>query len=72
MLKAELHAVYIDGSKNVSHGNFKDLKRYGTLGSLKLANDAIIEYHIETGKASMVMIYGIRTRIRMRVGDTSA
>jgi hypothetical protein len=70
MLKAELHAGYVDNSKNVSFGNYKDLKRYGTIGSLKLANNEIIEYHIETGKASMVMIYGIRTRIRMRVGDT--
>ena len=63
----QLHAGYIDNSKNVSHGKFKG-KQDRTLGTLKLADGAMIAYHIETGKASMVMIYGIRTRIRMQAG----
>ena len=55
---------------NLSHGNFKgEGKLDMVLGSIRLANGTKMKYFIETGKASMVMIYGIRTRIRM-IGPT--
>jgi len=55
----------ITGAIDKGYGNFKG---YGdqsfTFGSLELENGNQLKYIIETGNASMVMIYGLRTLIR--------
>jgi hypothetical protein len=51
---------------DLSYGLFKGGgKSDKEVGSIQLANGTKMNYFIETGKASMVMIYGIRTRIGM-------
>ncbi|CAI8720854.1 hypothetical protein [Chryseobacterium sp. IT-36CA2] len=53
-------------AKNRSYGNFKE---YGneklTFGNIILENGKIVKYFIETGKASMIMINGIKTLIQI-------
>lgn len=64
--QGQLTMANIDTSISQSHGDFKgDDKKDRTLGILQLANGTRMTYFIETGKASMVMIYGIRTRINI-------
>lgn len=54
----------MNNSENLSYGDFKGYeKNETTIGSILLANGIKLGYFIETGKASMVMIYGISTRI---------
>ena len=49
------------------YGDFKGtLKRESiTFGAIQLTNGNELRYFIETGRASMVMIYGVRTAIRI-------
>ncbi|WP_375562433.1 hypothetical protein ACE193_07765 [Bernardetia sp. OM2101] len=48
-----------------SYGNFKGYGDVGfTFGLVKLKSELELKYFIETGKASMVMVHGIRTLIR--------
>lgn len=49
------------------YGNFKGYPDHAyTFGQLRLAEGTELKYFIETGKASMVMIHGVRTAIRMQ------
>ncbi|WP_338769264.1 hypothetical protein WAF17_09485 [Bernardetia sp. ABR2-2B] len=51
-----------------SYGNFKG---YGDVeiifGLVRLTNELELKYFIETGKASMIMVHGIRTLIRTQI-----
>jgi len=51
--------------KNIKEWDFGDFKGYSeqsyTKGFLHFADGKIVPFFIETGRASMVMIYGIRT-----------
>ena len=59
----------IGSMKNASDGFYGDFKGYKndeyTFGQIELKNGAELKYFIETGKGSMVMIYGVRTRIKL-------
>ena len=60
------HVGKIIGATDKGYGNFKGYKENSiTFGLLKLENGTELKYFIETGNASMVMIYGIRTIIRI-------
>lgn len=52
-------------TENVIQRNWNDFKGYKdkstTLGQLTLADNTILDFIIETGKASMIIIYGIMT-----------
>ncbi|MGY3795822.1 hypothetical protein [Aquimarina sp. 433] len=53
-------------AKDKGYGDFKGYKDDSfTLGLLELENGTELKYFIETGKASMIMINGMRTLIRM-------
>jgi hypothetical protein len=55
----------LNGAIDKLYGNFKGIKNEPiTFGLLQLSNGNEIRYFIETHRASMVMIYGIRTRIQ--------
>ena len=43
---------------------FKSTKDDFVFGSIRLESGIDLEYFIETGKASMIMIHGVRTLIR--------
>jgi hypothetical protein len=50
----------------ISYGDFKGHgQQVFTLGNLRFENGTKMNYFIETGRASMVMINGIKTRIRL-------
>jgi len=49
------------------YGDFKGYEdRAFTFGLVQLKSGADLKYFIETGKASMIMIYGVRTIIRIQ------
>ncbi|WP_336689094.1 MULTISPECIES: hypothetical protein [unclassified Chryseobacterium] len=48
------------------YGNFKSETQRFSLGSVELENGKILEYFIETGRASMIMIQGVRTMIQIQ------
>ncbi|MBQ4820274.1 hypothetical protein [Aquimarina sp. MMG016] len=53
-------------AKDKGYGDFKGYKDDSlTLGLVELENGTELKYFIETGKASMIMINGVRTLIRM-------
>jgi hypothetical protein len=60
-----LEAENIFTSTIINYGEFKsnDIKGY-TFGLVQLENGQEFKYFIETGKASMVMIQGVKTLIR--------
>ena len=51
-------------SKDNGYGMFKPTKEDFVFGSISLENGVDLEYFVETGKASMIMIHGVRTLIR--------
>ncbi|MCR9264003.1 MAG: hypothetical protein NXH86_07570 [Flavobacteriaceae bacterium] len=54
-------------AKDKGYGDFKGYKDASlTFGLVELANGTEQKYLIETGKASMIMIHGVRTLIRMQ------
>jgi len=54
------------GAKDKGYGDFKGYKSDSfTFGFIELKNGTALKYFIETGKASMIMIHGVRTLIRM-------
>ncbi|WP_299714172.1 hypothetical protein [uncultured Tenacibaculum sp.] len=53
----------LTNSKDKGSGMFKSMKDDFVFGSLTLENGSDLEYFIETGKASMIMINGIKTLI---------
>lgn len=53
-------------STDLFYGNFKSETQRFSLGSVELENGEILEYFIETGRASMIMIQGVRTMIQIQ------
>lgn len=54
----------IEGAKDKLYGDFKGYRgKPFTFGQITLTNGTDLKYYIETGKASMVMIHGVRTLI---------
>lgn len=55
----------LNGAEDKGYGDFKGYKDDSiTHGLIELENGDELKYFIETGKASMVMIHGLRTLIR--------
>lgn len=57
------------GATEKLYGDFKGVLKKAaiTFGSIQLTNGSELRYFIETGRASMVMVYGVRTSIRTQV-----
>ena len=54
-------------AKDKGYGDFKGYKDDSlTFGLVELESGTELKYFIETGKASMIMIHGVRTLIRMQ------
>lgn len=57
----------LSGATDKLYGDFKGYENVPyTLGLIQLSNGTSLKYFIETGKASMVMIYGVRTLIMIQ------
>ncbi len=56
----------IDGLVNIGYGEFKSDKKDFTFGTVKLKTGDQLKYFIETGKASMIMIQGVKTIIQIQ------
>jgi len=64
-LDGQLYSENIQGAIDKLYGDFKGYKNKDfTFGLVQLQNGKELKYFIETGKASMVMIHGVRTLIR--------
>lgn len=62
----QLSAENIQGAADKLYGDFKGYKDKALrFGQVQLPNGNDIGYFIETGKASMIMIYGVSTLIRI-------
>lgn len=59
----QLNSENIQGATDNLYGDFKGYKDF-TFGQVQLQNGNEIKYFIETGKASMVMIHGVRTFLK--------
>ena len=56
---------YIEGATDKRYGDFKGYEdKMLTFGQIQLKSGMSLKYFIETGRASMVMIHGVRTLIR--------
>ncbi len=55
----------LEGAIDKSYGDLKDYrdKKISTFGQIQLKNGQDMNYFIETGRASMVMVQGVRTLI---------
>ncbi len=61
----QLYSENIQGAIDKLYGDFKGYKNDDfTFGLVQLQNGNELKYFIETGKASMIMINGVRTLIR--------
>lgn len=61
----QLSSGSMDGAIDKAYGDFKGYQdKLFTVGQILLQNGTELNYFIETGRASMVMIYGVRTLIR--------
>ncbi len=64
-LDGQLYSENIQGAIDKLYGDFKGYKNKDfTFGLVQLQNGNELKYFIETGKASMIMIHGVRTLIR--------
>jgi len=62
--EGQLNIGNIQGATDKLYGDLKGYKDKSiTLGQVQLKNGNELKYFIETGKASMVMIHGVRTLI---------
>jgi len=60
----QLSSENIQGATDKLYGDFKGYKdKSFTFGQVQLQNGNELKYFIETGKASMIMIQGVRTLI---------
>lgn len=61
----QLSVAVLEGVIDKSYGDLKDYrdKKMSTFGQIQLKNGQDMNYFIETGRASMVMIHGVRTLI---------
>lgn len=65
--KNNLRVTEIEFASHVSYGDFKGyLYPNFTTGTIVTAEGDTFEYFIETGKASMVMVQGVKTRIQIQ------
>jgi hypothetical protein len=65
-IDGQLSIENIQGATDKRYGDFKGYKDKGfTFGQVQLQDGNDIKYFIETGKASMIMIHGVRTLIGM-------
>ena len=63
-LDGKLCSGNIQGATDKLYGDFKGYKdKEFTFGMVQLQNGNELKYFIETGKASMIMIHGVRTLI---------
>jgi hypothetical protein len=63
--KGQTNSGSIEGAKDKIYGDFKGYQdKPFTFGQISLYNGIDLKYFIETGRASMVMIHGVRTLIR--------
>jgi hypothetical protein len=61
----QLNIGDLEGATDKLYGDFKGYKdKTLTFGQVQLQNGSDLRYFIETGKASMIMIYGVRTLIK--------
>ncbi|CAD0221366.1 hypothetical protein [Chryseobacterium sp. JV274] len=68
-----LESGLIIHAKNELYGNFKGHGNEKlTFGKIIIEHGKIIKYFIETGKASMIMIYGVKTLIQIKESSLSA
>ena len=51
---------YLNGATDKNYGNFKNEKEDFVFGTVILKSGSSLKYFIETGKASMIMIQGVR------------
>lgn len=58
-----VHFGSLINAKNQLYGDFKSKDEDFTFGKIELENGEILKYFIETRKASMVMIQGVKTAI---------
>ena len=64
--KGQTSAGRIEDAKGNGYGDFKGYKdKLFTFGQILLDNGTNLRYFIESGKASMVMIYGVNTLISL-------
>ena len=62
-----LSAGEINEAKNKLYGDFKGRNKEPlTFGKVALKDGSELKYFLETGNASMVMIYGVRTAINIK------
>ena len=65
-IAGQLSTENIYNATDKLYGDFKGYKdKDYTFGQIQLLNGNEIKYFIETGKASMVMIHGVRTLIKI-------
>ncbi len=63
-IDGQLSTENIQGATDKLYGDFKGYQdKAFTFGQVQLQNGNEIKYFIETGKASMIMIHGVRTLI---------
>jgi hypothetical protein len=63
----QTHTGDIEGATDKLYGDFKGYKdKSFTFGHIQLQNGTDLNYFVETGKASMIMIHGVRTLIRTK------
>ncbi len=64
-LDGQINIENIQGASDKLYGDFKGYQdKDFKFGQIQVQNGTEIKYFIETGKASMIMIYGVRTLIR--------
>ena len=65
--QGQLHTGNISGATDKQYGDFKGYAdTLYTIGQITLQNGEDLNYFIEIGKASMIMIHGIRTLLRLQ------
>ncbi len=66
-LDGQISTGNTEGAVDKTYGDFKGYAdKLVTLGQIQLQNGTDLKYFIETRKASMIMIHGVRTLIRIQ------
>ncbi|SFN50597.1 hypothetical protein SAMN05421594_3044 [Chryseobacterium oleae] len=61
--KGNIESGSLINAKNKWYGEFNSKTDLHTLGEVELSTGKRLFYFVETGKASMIMIYGVRTLV---------
>lgn len=61
--KGNIESGSLINAKNKWYGEFKSKTDLYTIGEVELSTGKRLFYFVETGKASMIMIYGVRTLV---------